>query len=612
MLSPSDEIKARLDIVEIIRQYVPLKPAGLSFVARCPFHNEKSASFNVSPTKQVWHCFGCGRGGDLFSFIMEIEKLTFIEALRLLAPRAGVVLSQEQGPNASLRNKVLDILDQTAEFYHFVLLGPAGAAARDYLTKRGVSEEIIKEWRLGYAPDSWDDLILFLKDKGFKDKEISAAGLSIEREAGRNYNRFRGRIMFPIREVNGNTIGFTGRLLPELEKKYEGQGKYVNSPQSIVYDKSRVLFGLDKAKQAMRENDFAIVVEGQMDCLTAHQFGFNNVVASSGTALTEEQARLLKRFVSRVAFAFDTDSAGRKALDRGSDQAFHSELEALIVIVPEGKDPDECIRRDLEGWKEALKQARPVMEYYLEEACKIHDTETAAGRKAIVREILPRIARLANSVERDFWFKKLSQAADVNEVVLREFQSSIKSPAETAPAVEALPEKEEKKREELLSEQLVALLLLFPDLIPTVSPYVPAEQVIGLSNQTLYRQLVVYYNKNVTRTDEEDIFSYGNFRAWLQNQGLSAGDIQALDRLAILVEKEFVDINPEAASASVKNIQNELRRSYLSRRIKAVAKLIGELESQTPDAERNQRLDVLLKEFNDLAEEMRSMTTSAE
>ena len=614
MLSPSEEIKARLDIVDVIRQYVPLKPAGLNFVARCPFHNEKSASFNVSPTKQVWHCFGCGRGGDLFSFIMEIEKLNFIEALRLLAPRASVVLTQEQGPNASLRNKVLDILDQAAEFYHFVLLGPAGAQARSYLSSRGVSEEIIKDWRLGYAPDSWDDLLLFLKNKNFKDKEIAAAGLSIEKDAGRSYNRFRGRIMFPIREVNGNTVGFTGRLLPELEKKYENQGKYVNSPQTIVYDKGKMLFGLDKAKQEMRERNIVIVVEGQMDCLTAHQFGFTNVVASSGTALTEDQARLIKRFVSRVAFAFDMDDAGRKALERGSDQAFHSELEASAVIMPAGKDPDECIRRDLEGWKQALANAQPVMEFYLSEILKKYDMETIGGRTSVVKEMLPRIVRLTNLVERDHWLRKLSQAADVNETVLRESLKSLKPEQrnEEVSTYSAAAAPKQRQREELLSEQLIAFLLLYPDLIPTVTPYVPAEQIIGDSNQALYRQLVVYYNKNVAQTDDESIFGYGNFRTWLISQGISAGDIQALDRLAILIEKDFSEINSEAATTSIKEIQNELRRSYLSNRMKAVAKLIGEHESQTPDAERAERLDILLKEFNDLAEEMRNMSAAAD
>ena len=511
MLNPSDEIKSRLDIVEVIRQYVPLKPAGVNFLARCPFHNEKTASFTVSPVKQVWHCFGCGRGGDLFSFVMEIEKLTFVEALRLLAPRAGVVLKQETGPAISLRNRLLDVLNSAASFYHKILINNhSGQIAQNYVTERNISQDIINDWQLGYAPDSWDDLILFLKQKGFTDKEIILAGLAIDRnEGGRSYNRFRGRLMFPIREVNGNVIGFTGRLLPDFEKRDLGQGKYVNSPQTLVYDKGKVLFGLDKAKLAIREENLAIVVEGQMDCLTAQQFGFKNVVASSGTALTIEQAAILKRYTNRVAFAFDMDAAGRLALERGSEQAFAFELEALAVSLPSGKDPDECIRLDINGWKNSLSSAEPVMQYFLKEVLAAHDENSATGRRAIVQKFLPRIARIVNIVEKNFWLKKLSQAVDVGEQFLYEAMNTAKkskvldkisvlektqTPAKTAP----------RGRDEILSEQLVALLIAFPDLIPVISPYVPSEQVMGQANQLLYRQLVVYYNKSVAHVQDKN------------------------------------------------------------------------------------------------------------
>lgn len=616
MLSPADEIKSRLDIIEVIRQYVPLKPAGVNFLARCPFHNEKTASFTVSPTKQVWHCFGCGRGGDLFSFVMEIESLNFVEALRLLAPRAGVVLKNETGPTASARNRLLDLLDQAANFYHKIFIKEAsGSQARHYAAARGMSEELLRNWQVGYAPDSWDDLVNFLKQQKFSEREIVLAGLAVSREGNnRIYNRFRGRLMFPIREVNGNVIGFTGRLLPEFEKRDVNQGKYVNSPQTMVYDKSKVLFGLDKAKQAIREHDLIIVVEGQMDCLTAQQFGFNNVVASSGTALTLEQAKMIKRYTNRVAFAFDMDPAGRQALERGAEQAWQVELEALAVSLPSGKDPDECIRKDLDGWKNSLKNAKPVMQYYLEELMALHDASTASGQRMIVQKLLPQIFRISNNVEKDFWLKKLSQAIDMNEPALREEMAKIKKPeienkTQTEKIRETYPS---QNREEILSEQLVALLIAFPELIPSISPYVSSEQVMGMTNQLLYRQLVVYYNKNISHAeDETKVFTYGDFRSWLANQGLRAGDIQGLDRLAILIEKNFSDITTEEANASIKGIQNELRRSYLNRRMKAVAKLIGELESQTADAERDERLESLLKEFNDLMEEIRQLSVSS-
>jgi DNA primase len=620
MLNPSDEIKSRLDIVEVIRQYVPLKPVGLNFLARCPFHNEKTPSFTVSPTKQVWHCFGCGRGGDLFSFVMEMEKITFVEALRLLAPRAGVVLKKDSGAESSLRNRLLDILDQAANFYHKILVNnESGRQARHYVMSRGLSEEVIQDWTIGYAPDDWADLIIFLKQKGFLDKEIILSGLAIDRnETGRSYNRFRGRIMFPIREVNGNIVGFTGRLLPDFEKRDLGQGKYVNSPQTLVYDKSKILFGLDKAKQSIRERNLAIVVEGQMDCITAHQFGFKNVVASSGTALTLEQAAILKRYTTKVAFAFDMDAAGRQALDRGTEQAFTFELEALAVSLPAGKDPDECIRRDIEGWKTSLTKAQPVMEYYLKEILAANDDSTTTGRRIIVQQFLPRVSRLVNVIEKDFWLKKLGQAVDVGEKYLQEAMNKNKKEKivdklnvieKTLANSDQIP----KSRDEILSEQLVALLVAWPDLIPIISPYVPSEQIIGTANQLLYRQLVVYYNKNIANIEDgTPVFEYGEFRAWLSDQGFTAGDIQELDRLAILIEKNFSDLTSEEANFAVKGIKNELRRSYLNRRMKAAAKIIGELEAETSSVERDERLDALLKEFNDLAEEVRQLATAVE
>ena len=615
MLSPADEIKSRLDIIEVIRQYVPLRPAGLNFVARCPFHNEKTASFNVSPTKQVWHCFGCSKGGDLFSFVMEIEKITFIEALRLLAPKAGVVLKEESGPQASVRNRLLDMHEQAATFYHKILMEtPAGANAKKYAVGRGMNKEMVEQWQVGFATDSWDDLTNYLRTKGFKDDEIVLGGLGVKQQNGsRIYNRFRGRLMFPIKEINGNIIGFSGRLLPEYEERDKTQGKYVNSPQSPIYDKGRVLFGLDLAKQSIREFNLAIAVEGQMDCVTAHQFGFANVIASSGTALTAEQGMLIKRFTKRVAFAFDMDAGGRQAVERGAQQAMLLDIEALIVDLPQGKDPDECIRKDFEGWKKSIEHAKPAIQYFLDEQLSQVDLSSASGRRELSEKILVWISRLANSVERDFWLKKLSQAIDSDESSLRESLVKLikRNESLTPTAIVQLPEQNQEptSREEILTEQFLALLIAFPELIEGVGPYVSIEQLSGSSLQALYRQLVVYYNKSIARVqDGGATFSYSDFRSWLIAQDFSAGDIQKLDRLAILIEQTFSEVSSDEALRSVKNIQNDLRRSYLNHRLKAVAKIIGELESQQISAERDEKLEVLLREFNDLAEDLRQLS----
>lgn len=617
MLNPSDEIKARLDLVEVIRQYLPLKAAGTNFSGRCPFHNEKTPSFTVSPTKQVWHCFGCGKGGDLFSFIMEIEKLTFPEALRLLAPRAGVVLKKESGPDASKRNRVLDLLNQAAHFYHSILLTqPGGESARAYLQKRGLKENTIKDWLIGYAPESWDDVILFLKSKKFNDEEIHAAGLSARKaETGRYYNRFRGRVMFPLREVNGNIVGFTARILPEFEER-DLQGKYINSPQSIVYDKSKLMFGLDKAKQAIREKEMAILVEGQMDCVTAHEAGFENVIATSGTALTTEQVKLLQRYSNRVAFAYDTDAAGRLAVERGSEITLRSEIETSIIILPEGKDPDECIRRNPEGWKRAVTEAMPIMEYFVQETINGMDITSTSERRAVVKKLSLYLAHIINSVERGFWIKKISQLIDVDESVLKENLKRVQAPTTTGDDDQKyLRDPIATNRPELLSEQLIGLLLRFPTFIDSVASRLPIDQIIGGANQGIYRQLVIYYNKNKasgsSQTDrKQEALDYMALRNWLIEHGQdTASDIQALDRLAVLVERNFFETTFEQAQALIGTSIKELRHYYLNSRLKVVTRLIFELESRRDRAaaEEDRLLD-LLKEFKGLAEEIRQLS----
>ncbi len=617
MLNPSDEIKARLDIVEVIRQYLPLKAAGTNFTGRCPFHNEKTPSFTVSPTKQVWHCFGCGKGGDLFSFIMEIEKLSFPEALRLLAPRAGVILKRETGPLASQRNRVLDTLDQAARYYHNLLLTqPAGEPARNYLSQRGLKLETLKEWQIGYAPDSWDDVILYLKTKKFSDEDILLAGLSARKvETGRFYNRFRGRVMFPLREVNGNIVGFTGRILPQFESQ-DKQGKYVNSPQSIVYDKSKLVFGLDKAKQAIRNIGIAILVEGQMDCITAHEAGFSNVIASSGTALTFEQVKLLQRYTNKIALAYDMDSAGRLAAERASEQTLAVEMETSMIALPEGKDPDECIRKNLEGWKNALTEAKPIMEYFVEEIITPLDLAAVSDKRLALKKLLPHLQKIANSIERDFWVKKISQIIDIDEVsvkqaILSQPKSVQNRQEETARPVEEIS----RSRPELLSEQLLGLLLRFPSYIDSVVSRLPIDQVVGSSFQTLYRLLVIYYNKvTVSGSDQidqkQESLNFAEFRKWLIDYSQdTANDIQVLDRLALLVERNFFETTFEQAQTLIGTSIKELRHYYLNSRLKVVTRLIFELESRRDRSSADEeRLLELLKEFKGLAEEIRQVS----
>ncbi|MCD4762066.1 DNA primase, partial [bacterium] len=418
-MQPSEEIKAKLDIIDLIREYIPLKAAGVNFRAKCPFHREKTPSFTVSPEKQIYHCFGCGKGGDIFSFIQEIESVDFVGALKILAPKAGVALKRQDPKAASERNRVLDIIDIARRYYSKILIDSNQAkAARQYLKERGLKEEIIDEWQIGFSPDSWDSLSKILLGKGYAEHEIFKAGMNVKNStSSRFYDRFRGRIMFPINDVNTTTVGFSARVSPEKEAE-EKMGKYINSPQTVVYDKSKILFGLDKAKQEIRRSDYAIVVEGQMDVITAHQAGFKNVVASSGTALTAHQVILLKRFTKNIMLAFDMDEAGATASDRGIQEALKQEMNIKVVELKDGKDPDDCIREDKEAWAEAVKTAKPMMQYYFDRTFSGMDLSDIVNRREAASILLNIIVKVGNRIEQDHWLKKLSEKIDVSESIL--------------------------------------------------------------------------------------------------------------------------------------------------------------------------------------------------
>ena len=307
-----EEIKNRLNIIDVVQEYLPLKKAGANWKAPCPFHNEKSASFMVSDTKQIWHCFGCGEGGDIFGFVMKIDGVEFSEALKTLAKKAGVELRHEDPKFTNQKTRAMEISDQAAKFFHAYLLKSTEAeAAREYLKRRGLTDQTIEEFQIGLAPNMWEGLLQVLAKKGYKPEELVSAGLVIksDRRADSYYDRFRNRIMFPITDVAGNVRGFTGRLMPEEEKKPDAGGKYMNTPETVIYNKGHIIYGLDKAKLAVKAKNEMVIVEGQMDVIASHQAGVKNVVASSGTAFTPEQFNMLKRYAETILLSFDTDAA---------------------------------------------------------------------------------------------------------------------------------------------------------------------------------------------------------------------------------------------------------------------------------------------------------------
>ena len=514
MPTPVEDIKARIDIVDFINESLPLKQAGSNWKGKCPFHNEKTPSFMVSRERGSWHCFGCGKGGDIFSFIQEQEGLDFPEALRLLAKRAGVQLREYNKEEQTQKTKVLDVLRWVSRYYQEVLRKATDAEpARKYLAQRQVNDTSLEDFGVGYAPAAWDSTFQALKKKGFTDDDIFQAGLTIRKDRGAGfYDRFRNRIMFPIQDVHGTAVGFSGRVLDALvDPKGPVPAKYINSPQTIVYDKGRVLYGLDKAKQAIKKADRAVIVEGQMDCLMSHQAGVQNVVASSGTALTADQTGLLKRFSSNLVLAFDQDAAGAQAALRGVDQALMAKMNVRIVRLSQGKDPDELIRHDLPAWQKAIATAQPLMEYYLQEATAGRDLTKVDDKKAVVKFLLPIIGKLGDAVEQSHYLQQLADMVRVDVAALRQSLASQTKPSlrsssgwqaarsartTTAPGKTTEPEEQHTDRFRAVSERLMALLLHEPKLYEQLSGQFDPADLVGPDLQTLYKTLVIWYSEN--------------------------------------------------------------------------------------------------------------------
>jgi DNA primase len=452
-MSAIEEVKSRLDIVDVVGEHVALQRAGRNFRALCPFHNERTPSFHVSPERQTWHCFGaCGTGGDVFSFVMKRENVEFPEALRILAARAGVQLEERRrDPRVDEREqRLLQANEAAAAYFHNALVhGRPAEGARAYLIQRGVDMETAEAFQLGFAPETWDSLKSHLIERGFTEEELLAAGLLVEGERG-GYDRFRGRLMFPIRDERGRVAGFGGRALASGE---QAGAKYVNTPQTPMFDKGALLYALDRAKEAVRREQRAIVVEGYMDAIAAHQHGMTNVVASMGTALTERQIRALERMRATILLALDADAAGIEATLRalqeaeaagairaGPEAVHPSEMDEerfiekardwsrnalrraatnFYVVPLAGKDPDEMIRNDRAAWEQAVANAKPFTDHVFDVVAGRKDLRQVAQRAELVRELLPVVSLIEEPVYRAHYIQRLARLAQVGEDAVR-------------------------------------------------------------------------------------------------------------------------------------------------------------------------------------------------
>lgn len=469
MSSQIEEIKNKLDLADIIQGYIRLQKAGANFKAPCPFHGEKTPSFMVSPSKQIWHCFGCGKGGDVFKFVMEIERIDFREALETLAQKTGVRLAKEDPKIQSEKNKAHGICEEAAKFFEENLA--KNGAALDYLEKRGLKKETLKEFRLGFAPPDWDLLLKQLREIGYKNEEIEKAGLAIQsvKTPGRYFDRFRSRIMFPLFDGNGRVAGFSGRI---FGVENPNEGKYVNTPNTQIYDKSRLLYGLNFAKNSIRKENKCVVVEGQMDLIMSHQAGVDYCVASSGTAFTPFQLNAVKRLCSDLLVSFDMDEAGFNATNRSVDAALENGFNVKVITLSSGKDPADFVKEfgDAE-WKEAVSGAKPVMEYYFETAFKKFNPKILEEKKEISSFLLPLIGRVQNEIERAHWISELAQKLKTREESLwlelkkNKNETTVRGYGEyRGEGALTVPEEiKNKSRGEILEERLLGFLINNPE-----------------------------------------------------------------------------------------------------------------------------------------------------
>jgi DNA primase len=483
-MSVIDDVKQRLDIVQLVSEYTKLQKSGRNYKALCPFHSEKNPSFFVFPDRQSWHCFGaCGTGGDIFSFTMKKEGVDFAQALYLLANKAGVSLVAPATPEKQTQNKerekLFEVNEAAAEYYHHLLLNTSvGKIARNYVAKRGLSPETIKNFQLGFAPEGWDTIKQYLKGREHGEAELLASGLLVEREDKNSYDRFRNRLMFPIRNMQGKILGFGGRALDD------SLPKYLNSPQTPIFDKSSSLYGIDRAKTAIRQKNQAVIVEGYIDVLTAHQHGYYDVVASMGTAMTDKQLSILKSLTKNLILALDADTAGEEAISRSGEMidkmlpvppSFYGwvkyedahNAEVKILVLPEDKDPDDIIKEDASQWQKLIIDAIPMIDFILETVIAKIDLASARDKSLAVEKLLPLLSQMEDSIRQAHYIERLARLLKIDEHdlhdKLRKFKAderkrratkNIKSFTPTVPAITSFsPE-----------QYCLALLLQYPEL----------------------------------------------------------------------------------------------------------------------------------------------------
>ncbi len=580
MDNPVEEIKKKLDIVEYIGSFITLKKTGRNFKAICPFHNEKSPSFVVSPERQIWHCFGaCNEGGDVIKFLMKWENITFIEALRDLAQKTGVAIKKVTFEDKvwRKRERYFNMNLLAAEFFEYLLNeGKFGGKAMSYLVARGIKPTIIKKFQLGYAPLSWNSLRLFLKKKKFTEEEMLENGLLVKGERGSYYDRFRGRLMFPIRDSRDFIIGFSGRSLDEKDK----QAKYINTPETPIYHKRETLFGINLAKETIKKEKNVYVVEGEFDMITPYQFGFTNFVAIKGTALTNEQLLLLKRYTDKITLTLDADAAGEESTKRGIEEAERLDLEVRIARLLTGKDPDEAIKTDIKSFKKSLEKPTPIYDFLIDSAKNKYSEETSFSKKKIADEVLPFIERITNPIIKSHYIKKMSKVLGVSEDSIETMIITIKRKRRQRDSFNPKPQKISKEDRQLTIEKYL-LSYVFQD----EDPYKESDKIFSIIN---WQDFLLPAHQKIAKIflDNKSIGKKFNLDVLVVQ--FSPELRQVFDELYLFASVDH-DLNDE----NIERLAKEIKRYSIKREIK---KILSEEDSK----DKKERLISLTKALKEV------------
>ena len=583
-----EQVRCKVDIVELISQQVALKKAGRNFKANCPFHEEKTPSFMVSVERQIFKCFGCGEGGDVYGWLMKREGMEFGEALRTLADRVGVKLkSYRPTKEQQIRERLLEINHLTSEYYHYLLMEhKLGKNALQYLMKRGIRKALMKAFKLGYSPKEWEGLQGFLvKKKGYRPQELEMAGLVIKGKRG-YYDRFRNRVMFSLFDHRGRVVGFAGRVFEEEVR----EAKYMNTPETNLYHKSEILYGLETTKEYIKKVNKAVVVEGELDVISSYQAGVKNVVGIKGSALTEGQVELLKRFCENVALALDADVAGDKAARRGIELAEQAGLSVRVIELKYGKDPDECAQKSVRLWKESVKTAVPIYDFYITSAVERFGVKTPEGKRKVSDEAVEVLAKISNQVIKAHYVKKLSGVLGVSEVaVVAEVEKAEKKTRVEGQVFKKVKKEEaEKSREERLSEYVLALVLQREDLVKRLVKQVEEKWLTEGAVKKVISKLKEWMKRQ---------------RKWQVNRfvkSLEAELVGVVDE-AYLTELGKGLEDDERLEAELEKTMEELRKIGLKTEMRRLSEMIREVEK----GKDKKKLMRLQKKFVEASKELK-------